>query len=222
MRENEGNPAEQKRKRRILARKRRAALTDSQRREREERILELFLASDGYLGCERILTYVSFRDEVSTHELIRRALRDGKRVFCPRTEPLERGGGMEFYEIRSFEELRPGYQGILEPAPDPGQRWPEAAANEDGKDGPVSERCRADLMVLPGAAFDRRGCRLGFGGGYYDRFLAGRKGLSTLALAFSCQIEEELPEEDGDIRVQRILTEKGEISCCSPAGSNGR
>ena len=120
---------------------------------------------------------------------VEQALLDGKEVYCPRTHE----GRMQFWLVADIKELAPGFKGIWEPLPvKPYSGWKQG-----------------DLTVLPGVAFDTECRRLGYGGGYYDRFLAQLPDMQTLALAFSCQIFEELPEEATDIRPGRILTERG-------------
>jgi 5-formyltetrahydrofolate cyclo-ligase len=136
-----------------------------------------------------VQTYVALRHEVDTHALIRRMLREGKRVAAPR---VVAGNELQQYFINDFSELHTGAFGILEPQPDPGRR---AAAEQ------------FDLVLVPGLAFDRAGHRLGAGKGYYDRFLSGIKA-PKIALAFTFQIVEQVPVEAHDQRVDMIVTEK--------------
>jgi len=166
-------------------------------------IKENFLSLPEYREARRILFFASFRSEVNTIPLIRKALEDGKTVLLPKVNRRERK--LEIYEIKSLEDLKKGYMGIPEPG------IPESLGGL-----PVSP-LKCDIIVIPGAAFDPGGGRLGYGGGYYDRLLSqliGKKGPHLIALAYEIQImEEALPMESHDIKVQKIVTEKRAIDC---------
>ena len=137
----------------------------------------------------RILAlYCSTEDEVRTDELIERLLKDGKRVGVPLISEKE----MVFVEIGSLAECQPGSFGIREPAYSPEKvLCPE----------------EIDVAVFPGLAFDTKKNRLGYGGGYYDRYFAVHPSIVKLALAFECQIFEKLPHGTNDLKVDRIITE---------------
>ena len=139
-----------------------------------------------YTDAAEIYAYMDFRNEVMTTEFILRAWADGKRVAVPKV----RGKEMDFFEIENFETLKDGYFGIREPdstsAP---VEWPNA------------------LMIVPGVAFDRKGHRLGYGQGFYDRFLEKRPGVYKAAVAFEFQLFDELPHEATDIPMQQVITE---------------
>ena len=144
---------------------------------------------------ETVFCYVSFRDEADTFRIIQEALARGKKVAVPRVEGKHR---MEFYYINSMDDLSPGYMGIPEPS-------------EDAEERAVP--VKNDLMVMPGAAFDRSGTRLGYGAGFYDAYLSKHPDCRKLALAYSVQIEDQIPPEPHDIPVEMIITEKGMIRC---------
>jgi len=132
--------------------------------------------------------------EVSTSKLIEQAWREGKQVAVPRCKHGTRE--MEFYLISAFDQLEIVYAGLLEPK--------------------VCETVSIlasdiDLLVLPGMAFTAAGDRLGFGGGYYDRFLPTYDG-KMMALAFDFQVLDFVPVEDHDIAVDLIVTEERVIS----------
>lgn len=192
--------------------RRRAAMGETARKRAGEQILARLTDSDRYREAGCILTYVSWRDEVDTRELIRRALADGKRVCCPKTDPEKKK--MRFFRIGALEELRAGFHGIPEPDDARGEIDPGRDRESGATDG-------GTLFIMPGCAFDKDRRRIGYGGGYYDRFLreAGRagdmkglpEGCGKIALCFSCQILEELPEEETDIRPDLLLTEHGFI-----------
>jgi 5-formyltetrahydrofolate cyclo-ligase len=133
---------------------------------------------------------ISRPPEVDTYRIIKQAWREGKKVAVPKCLPENKE--MEFRFITDFEQLEKIYFGLLEPIPEK----TELVAPAD-----------IGLLFVPGLAFGTNGYRLGFGGGYYDRFLPGYNG-ETASLAFSIQIEENLPVEEHDIPVARIITEQ--------------
>ena len=145
--------------------------------------------------AETIAVTVSNVPEVDTWQIIRQGWIEGKRVVVPKCVPAERG--LNFHELTAFTELETVYYGLYEPAP--------------LRTYPV-DRSQMDLILVPGLAFSRSGSRLGFGGGYYDRFLEGYNG-KTAALAFSQQLVEKLPKEPHDLPVKKIITEQEVIFC---------
>jgi len=148
-------------------------------------IRERLLTKAVYQQCESLFCYVSFRNEVDTHKIIKQAFLDGKNVAVPRVE----GNKMHFYRIASLQELKKSRFGILEPT------------DEAQKVTPV----RGDLMIVPGAAFDRDGYRIGYGGGYYDRYLDNYRDLYTLGLAFDFQMTDRLPRDAYDLAVREVI-----------------
>lgn len=144
-----------------------------------------------------MLFFVSFRSEVSTHEMIREASTEGKRIVLPR---VATGKRLELFEIKNIDrELTPGLLGILEPVPSQSRKVP-----------PVE----IDLVIVPGIAFEPRGYRLGYGRGYFDRLLAELDpSTTTIGLGFELQIVKALPVSTHDIPVQKIVTEKRVIDC---------
>jgi 5-formyltetrahydrofolate cyclo-ligase len=138
-----------------------------------------------------LLLFYSFGSEVSTGGMVRRALSGGARVLLPYLED----GRIEAAEVRPGDELSPTAYGPREPARrvpvDPGE---------------------VDAVVAPGLAFDRSGHRLGYGGGYYDRFLDRVAALSA-GIAFSAQLVDEVPAGPRDRRVDLVVTETGTIDC---------
>lgn len=179
-----------------------------------------------YQKASRILCYASLEEEVPTGELMAGALLDGKQVYCPR---VEGDGRMSFYQIRSLQELTPGFRRIPEPSAQESRKYRrETHAFVSGQESPPFP---CDLILMPGTAFDRQGGRLGYGGGYYDRFLqkteekddgvSGRScvRLLKIALCFSCQLmEEPLPQEATDIRPDFIITEQETINMMRLSG----
>jgi 5-formyltetrahydrofolate cyclo-ligase len=147
--------------------------------------------------AETVALYMAFRAETSAALLLERAWAEGKRALlprCPRCGP-EGARVMEFAPVRCLEELCPGAYGIL--APDPGRC-------------PTETACVPDLLVAPGLAFDRQGYRLGYGGGYYDRYLARPelRGTFCVGLCFAVQLIDELPHDPWDRRLHCVCTEE--------------
>ncbi len=176
---------------RALIRARKAALTAEYVQAYSARVTERFTAQPFYREARTLYAYLSFNQELRTDGLIRRAWADGKRVAVPRTLGK---GVMEFYYIDSFDGLIRSSFGVPEPPEDP-----ERLADEDDI-----------LLLMPGLAFDRAHNRVGYGGGFYDRYLERmhKKGARIFkpALAFDFQIVEHIPANEHDVRVDAILT----------------
>jgi len=168
-------------------------MRDRQRREDRARwddvIFSKFIDSEYYKNSEVIFIFVSFRSEVDTHRIIKKALEDGKTICVPRV--ISKNDGMKAFRINSIEELKKGSFGVLEPS-------------ADCKEVPGAE---IDLVVMPGAAFDKNGGRIGYGGGFYDRFLSGlRHNAKKIALAYDFQILKHVPMDEHDIKPDGIIT----------------
>ncbi len=183
----------------------RDALLPAERTTYSNEIIDRIIHLDCYRNAEALLIYVSFRSEVETGTLIEKALLDKKAVFAPAVSGRE----MEFYRITSLNELKSGYQGILEPAK-------ESAASFRAWTRQNESILAKTLLCMPGAAFDREKNRIGYGGGYYDRYLSAlsaereqrTENIESIALAFSCQIFAKIPREPHDLRPDRIVTER--------------
>lgn len=180
------------RKERLAVRDR---LSGTEHKEKSRMIAEKLSRLPAFKEAGQILFFASYGSEPDTYSLMEKCFAEGKRVFCP----LVCGDEMEFYEIRSIDGLVTGYRGIREPA-----------FSEKGQ----YREMPGDFMIMPGAAFDRKGNRIGYGKGFYDRYLAkGFKGKKA-AIAFSFQIVEEnrIPAEKTDRKPDCIVTEKEVIT----------
>jgi len=146
--------------------------------------------------ADTIAFYVSIarEREVDTTTMIEESLSLGKRICIPK---VVKNNALRFIEIRSMKDLNKGSFGILEPAG--GSRiLPQAI----------------DLVIVPGVAFDKSGNRLGFGKGYYDKFLSKLEdGTPIIALAFDFQIVDSIPSSKNDVRVHKIITETRIVEC---------
>lgn len=204
----------------------REAMPKELRKAYSRQITEKVLESEYYRQAKTILIYVSFRSEVETMPLIRRALEDGKEVCLPRVMPSayqEKTGEMEFYRVTDagdLDNLEISRWGIPEPPALEERRFiPEENAEgktEGNTESNTEENAKESsngqiLMIMPGAAFDRSCNRIGYAGGFYDRYLERFPACETMALAFSLQITEEIPAEAHDRKPSCIITESGII-----------
>lgn len=164
----------------------RKAHSDEEINRMSEQIAERLFSLPVFLKAQRILAYADYSHEAETGEIIQRALLLGKEVAVPKVE----GRDMVFYKITDPSVLQPGYFGIPEPTYGERAEWEEA------------------LMIMPGVAFDENNRRVGYGGGFYDRYLEKHPRIDTIALAFEFQIMDKVPFEPTDISPARILTEE--------------
>ena len=169
-------------------RKKKKERTDREQMQESKQILDYFIQSPLYRNADTVYTYVSYNQEVDTRALIRRALEDGKKVAVPKVE----GQNITFYEIHTIDDLVVGYQGI-----------PEPCTTQVGNGHKI-------IHVLPGLCFDIIGNRLGYGGGFYDRYFMNHdtKNQKRVAFAFEFQVCEQLDVEAHDQRVEYIITPK--------------
>ncbi len=168
----------------------RAKLDREKKLDYDAEIQSRVLALREYIDTDIVFTYVSLDTEASTIGLIYAAWANGKRVAVPRCEP--KTTQMEFYIINSFDDLETGQYNIPEP---------------------IAERCEKvtdfshGLCVVPGLSFDAEGYRLGYGRGYYDRFLKQFRGKSV-GLCYSSYVKFKLPRSEYDMPVDIISTER--------------
>jgi 5-formyltetrahydrofolate cyclo-ligase len=147
-----------------------------------------------YQAARTVLYYVDARSEVRTRHYLPEALTHGKKIVVPYCVE----GELELFHLTSMDELALGMYRILEPKPEL-RALPQKRVE-------VKE---LDLIVVPGVAFDRRGARMGHGFGYYDKLLwQARPDALLAALAFECQLFDEIPTEAHDIFMDRLITEK--------------
>lgn len=168
----------------------RRSMTPLQKEEYDRLILERLASLYQYRCSSLILTYVSKDIEVDTINLIKRVLSDNKRAAVPRCRAETRE--MDFYEIESLDQLEEGYFGVLEPDP---ARCPRVTDFSDS------------FCIVPGLAFDSSGFRLGYGKGFYDRFLQEYDG-PTAGLCYSSCVRWKLPVGKYDKTVDLVVTEK--------------
>ena len=181
--------AEEKRLLRKEMRRAEAALTAEYIVRASERICAALISRPEYAEAKTVFCFVGMPREVDTSAIMKHAWESGKAVCAPRcVGPAE----MEARRVASMEELRPGRMGIPEPT----------------EDAPVISPEEIDLAIIPCLSCNRRGDRLGRGGGYYDRFLENYHGRAIM-LCMERMTRDHIPMEPGDMPVQAVLTEAG-------------
>ena len=165
------------------------ALSQEQKQAMDRALTERFLRHPFYQEAKVIATYLSFPHEFQTQELIKRMLKDGKKVLIPKTYPK---GGMDFVVYHPQQLVKTSF-GLLEPQ----------------GDLEVVEPSQIDLIHVPGLAFTTEGYRIGYGGGYYDRYLEHFAG-HTMSTIYPCQVQE-FNSENHDIPVQEVLIYEGNL-----------
>jgi 5-formyltetrahydrofolate cyclo-ligase len=176
--------------------RKRDSIPSEVRRAKNRIIEENLLSLDEFRTASVIFFFASFRTEVDTSGLIKSTLSAGKRVLLPKVDSKKHE--LLLFGIRDLRDLIPGCMGIPEPP------VLETGANIND----------VDLVIIPGAAFDLHGNRIGYGGGYYDRLLSGlQKNIPIIAPAYEEQIAELLPSEPHDISVNVIVTDLRVVRC---------
>jgi 5-formyltetrahydrofolate cyclo-ligase len=157
-------------------------------------IVARFMALPEYKAARTVLFYLDVRSEVRTRHSLADALASGKKIVVPYCVD----GELELFHLESLEELSVGMYKILEPRP---ELRTVAAKRVDAAD--------LDLIMVPGVAFDRCGGRTGHGKGYYDKLLEhARPDTPLVALAFECQLFDEIPMQQHDVFMDKVITER--------------
>ncbi len=180
-------------------RERRKAMSETEWREKSHRICETIRQMPVYRQAQVIYAYLAKQGEVLLDELILDALEAGKRVAVPKVFGTE----MEFFVIRDLEDVEIGCMGIREPL----SRQTVAEAGQSGSQELV-EQTWPHLMLLPAVAVDEQRHRVGYGGGYYDKYLEKHPVLEKLAVAFEFQVYPQVPVEEFDVPLDRVVTEE--------------
>ena len=165
-------------------RQKKEAMTEYEILLKSKELTAKFLQTEEYANASAVYGYLSYNQEVCTEGILAQALLDGKSVAVPKIINDE----MQFIWITDLEKVSKGYKGI-----------PEPIANT-----PVANDPNA-LVLMPGIAFDINGGRIGYGGGFYDRFLSAEPGHKTVALCYDFQILDTLPTEEFDIPVDLVI-----------------
>lgn len=180
----------------------RDSIDEESRQQKSEEIAKKILEADCFKEADIVLSYHAFRSEVEVDALNRAVLTQGKKLYLPKTYVKEKQ--IRFFEITDLSKLKRGYQKIWEPT---GEE-PEFSFET------VKEEQKKVLMIMPGTAYDARGYRMGYGGGYYDRYLNAHEAewkmidFMTVFAAFSEQKMILIPGERCDVKPDVIVTEK--------------
>ncbi|MFC4182671.1 5-formyltetrahydrofolate cyclo-ligase [Saccharococcus thermophilus] len=170
-------------------------LTDEEKQAYDKQIAENLYRLPQWKNADTIAITISKGKEIDTTPIIKRAWSEGKTVSVPKCDPATKT--MVFRQITSFSQLESSYFGLLEPI--------EALTSEIKKSD-------MDMIIVPGICFSKNGYRIGYGGGYYDRYLRNVSA-PTVSLAYSFQVVDFLPIEEHDVPVQMIITNEGVIQC---------
>ncbi|MCH5269834.1 MAG: 5-formyltetrahydrofolate cyclo-ligase [Lachnospiraceae bacterium] len=165
---------------------------DPMDRKRSEILMaERILGHQWYYSAKELLIFVSYGSEIDTSPIWEEALRQGKKVYVP----CVMGENMEFYRIFGKSDLQPGYKGIPEPM------------DIDKREKYVysEEKIISTLMLMPGVAFDPYRNRIGYGKGFYDRYLADKTKLHTIGIGYDCQMVSEIKAEETDIKPMQVI-----------------
>ena len=175
----------------------RKSISASDKRDHDTKILNNLLDFFDLSEYDCVLCYNSLSQEVDTSMIAVELLKRGTKIYYPKTFE---GGRMEFFECNSETKLIEGFMGVREPI-----------GNTKKYDGEKA------LCIVPGLCFSRSGQRLGYGAGFYDRFLDG-KDMKKIALAYGCFIMDEVPCSELDVRMDHIITQHGVIDCADNSG----
>lgn len=175
----------------------RDALNPVERERGNILLTERILGHQWFYGSEVLLCFVSIGSEIDTGEIMREAFRRKKKVYVPKVILGSQEPRMRFYRIASLEELSEGYRGIPEPS---GMSEEFRYEADEGETAHV-------LMLMPGAAFDRYGYRLGYGKGFYDIFLQNKPQLQqrTIGIGYKCQLVEKIPISEYDVKPYQVI-----------------
>lgn len=172
--------------------KRRRALTRQEIIEKSQCISGAVLSHPWFHAADTILLYMDYNKEVMTAQMIEKGWEMGKRIGVPKVH----GKTMEYYQITSFEDLEAGAYGIREP----GVGCPLIQTD--------TENSGSLLAIMPGVAFDAARNRIGYGGGYYDKYYEHKSNINKIAVAFEAQMVAAIPAEPFDLKPDCIVTEK--------------
>ncbi|MCM3739650.1 5-formyltetrahydrofolate cyclo-ligase [Oceanobacillus luteolus] len=168
-------------------------MDDNTRSKIGGQLVEHLTSSNFWKQADTIGITVSGGFEWDTEPIIRKGWLDGKTIVVPKCIPDAKK--LDFYQLENFDQLEESFFNLMEPNPDKTTKV---------------EKDVIDLIIVPGLLYDKRGYRVGFGGGYYDRFLADFS-RDTVSILYSGQLMEELPNEAFDVPVKHLITENGFI-----------
>lgn len=160
----------------------------------EQKLIEKLLDASIWKNAKTIGITLAQGFEWKTRPIIEAGWNEGKNICVPKCNPVNKA--LTFYELDSFEQLEVAFYNLLEPKPELTKKISKNAM---------------ELLVVPGILFDKNGYRIGFGGGYYDRFLVNYQH-ATASLCSTFQLVDQVPHDHYDIRVNHLITENGILS----------
>lgn len=176
---------------RAIYRKKRASLTDARKREEDACLCHRVTETDAYRNAAIVLLYFPMKNEIDVKPIMEKAILDGKKVAFPK---CGKNGEMNFHYVKSENDLTSGAYGIFEPHAD----LPIFDLEE-----------RLAVCIVPGLVFDSKGYRIGYGGGYYDRFLSKFKGVSIGPVRRGFMSKEPLPRDEFDQKCDILIFAEG-------------
>ncbi|MEE5989063.1 MAG: 5-formyltetrahydrofolate cyclo-ligase [Lachnospiraceae bacterium] len=162
-----------------------------------DQILEKLKSSPAYVRAGEILLYASYRNEVPTERIFAYSVSAGKRVYYPKVE----NNDLVFTRVRDLRELEIGFKGIPEP--------PSAGS-------PAEIRNTRAVIICPGLGFGMDGSRIGYGRGYYDRFLSANPDIYKIGVCFEIQFSDTVPHGEEDLPMDEVITEKHSYRMVKP------
>ncbi len=163
-----------------------------EREAKSQVIIDTLLNSGPYRDAKDIFAFVSFKNEVMTHDFIKTAITAGKNIYVPIID--EEKKIMEITKLNDFSELAPGFFGVLEPSPEYIR---------------ISDPSVLDMVITPGVVFDENGYRIGYGGGYYDKFFSTLDtSVLKVGICFEEQVVKSFPHDEYDIPINMIISDK--------------
>lgn len=178
----------------------RLTLTSEECKNASHNICIRLLEQNWYKDKQNICVYMAIKQEANLIEFIQQAWKDGKNIYAPRVDRLETSANydntMDFYAIHNLSELEQGSFGVLEPIQSAHKYIPKEPT----------------ILLVPGVAFSKNGNRIGYGKGYYDRYLNVYKGmLHPIGIAYEMQLLEAFQAEEQDIPMTELITEKRKV-----------
>jgi len=168
--------------------KERSNQSKKEKKRKDQSIYAQVIKDEDYINADSVFLFLSFGSEIETKTIVQDALQQKKKVFLPKVV----GKKLELFEVKDLENLERSKYGILEP-------------NDQCKG---IGNCAIDFILMPGLAFDESGGRVGYGGGFYDRYIASLpnyKAIPKVAIAYDFQIIKQVPMNEFDIPVDRII-----------------
>lgn len=193
-------------------------LPETERFEKSRQITQKLRGLKEYQSADTILGFVGYGSEVDTISFLEQAVEEGKEVYCPVSKE---DGTMEFYRFTSKAELVEGYKKIPEPSRQAEKFKAEksevenciitglksASDNDESTNKKIEHDKEKVFMLMPGVAFDKKKHRIGYGKGFYDRYLSTFVPDFLIAVCFECQILDEIPTQEHDFIPHKVITE---------------